>query len=295
MNGNNDMGPTAAGAGARACPTSLVGLIDAAGTQHAYAGTSARIVSLVPSLTELLFDLGLGDQLVGRTGFCVHPRDALRTVPKVGGTKDVRIERVRALSPTHVLVNMDENRRETVEELAAFVPNIIVTHPGTPLDNLALFHLLGGVFGAERAALQLGEDLRAALAEASALRTEVPDEAVLYLIWREPWMTVARDTYIAATLAAVGWHTLPEVAGGETGAARYPAFTWDAPWLLGVERVLLSTEPYRFRDAHIGEVAGLAGRPAALVDGEMVSWYGSRAARGVRWLCALRRSLAVGA
>lgn len=266
--------------------------IDAAGQAHPPAGPEARIVSLVPSLTELLFDLGLGERVVGRTGFCVHPRAALRTVPKVGGTKDVRLERVRELAPTHVLVNMDENRRETVDELAAFVPHIVVTHPNTPQDNLALFELLGGIFGAEAAAAGLAADLRAALAEAAALRATLPDERVLYLIWREPWMTVARDTYIAATLAAVGWHTLPAVEGGETGAARYPAFEWTAPWLGEVERVLLSTEPYRFRETHVDEVARLAARPVTLVDGEMVSWYGSRAARGVRWLCALRQTLA---
>ena len=270
------------------CPT----WIDAAGRLHSPAGADARIVSLVPSLTELVFDLGLGERLVGRTGFCVHPREALRAVPKVGGTKDVNLARIRELAPTHVLVNMDENRRETVDALAAFVPHIVVTHPNTPQDNLVLFALLGGVFGADAAAARLAHELRAVLDEAAALRAALADERVLDLIWRDPWMTVARDTYIAATLAEVGWSTLPAVEGGETGAARYPAFDWDAPWLAGVERVLLSTEPYRFRAAHLAEVARLAARPALLVDGEMVSWYGSRAARGLRWLMALRRGLA---
>lgn len=265
--------------------------VDAAGVRHACAGPQAHIVSLVPSLTELLFDLGLGDRVVGRTGFCVHPREALRAVPKVGGTKDVKLERIRELAPTHVLVNMDENRRETVDALAVFVPNVVVTHPMTPRDNLALFELLGGVFGAEGAAGRLARDLCDALAEAAALRAALSEERVLYLIWREPWMTVARDTYIAATLAAVGWHTLPAVQGGETGAARYPVFDWDAPWLGEVERMLLSSEPYRFRESHVAEVTRLAARPALRVDGEMVSWYGSRAAMGLRWLCALRRGL----
>ncbi|HRP22409.1 MAG TPA: helical backbone metal receptor [Thauera sp.] len=267
------------------------GWIDAGGKRHAAADGQVRIVSLVPSLTELLFDLGVGDRVVGRTGFCVHPREALRIVPKVGGTKDVKLDRIRELAPTHVLVNMDENRRETVDELAAFVPHIVVTHPNTPQDNLDLFALLGGVFGAEGAAARLADDLRAALAEAAALRATLADERVLYLIWREPWMTIARDTYIAATLEAVGWRTLPAVEGGETGAARYPAFDWDAPWLASVDRVLLSTEPYPFRESHVDEVGRLAARPALLVDGEMVSWYGSRAATGLRWLCALRRQL----
>lgn len=277
---------------ARTSPGAARTSTDAVGQRHAPAGPDARIVSLVPSLTELVFELGLGDRLVGRTGFCVHPHEALRGVPKVGGTKDVKLERIRELAPTHVLVNMDENRRETVDALAAFVPHIVVTHPNTPQDNLPLFALLGGIFGAEDAAARLADELRAALAEAVALRRTLADERVLYLIWREPWMTVARDTYIAATLAEVGWHTLPAVEGGETGAARYPAFDWGAPWLADVARVLLSTEPYRFREAHLPEVEALARRPALLVDGEMVSWYGSRAARGLRWLIALRRGSA---
>ncbi len=277
---------------ARTSPDAARTSTDAVGQRHAPAGPDARIVSLVPSLTELVFELGLGDRLVGRTGFCVHPHEALRGVPKVGGTKDVKLERIRELAPTHVLVNMDENRRETVDALAAFVPHIVVTHPNTPQDNLPLFALVGGVFGAEDAAARLADELRAALAEAVALRRTLADERVLYLIWREPWMTIARDTYIAATLAEVGWHTLPAVEGGETGAARYPAFDWGAPWLADVARVLLSTEPYRFREAHLPEVEALARRPALLVDGEMVSWYGSRAARGLRWLIALRRGSA---
>ena len=267
-------------------------LTDALGTVHRPASGEARIVSLVPSLTELVCDMGLAANLVGRTGFCIHPRETLRAVTKVGGTKDVKLDLVRELAPTHLIVNIDENRRETVEELAAFVPHVVVTHPCTPEDNFALYRLFGALFDRRAEAERLAAELAAALAEAHAVAAGLPPEDVLYLIWREPWMGVARDTYIAATLAAVGWHTLPAVEGGETGAARYPAFDWDAPWIESVERVLLSTEPYRFRASHVDEVEGLAARPALLVDGEMVSWYGSRAATGLRWLCALRRALA---
>ncbi|MDH5579077.1 MAG: helical backbone metal receptor, partial [Betaproteobacteria bacterium] len=100
---------------------------------------SSRIVSLVPSLTELVCALGLGEALVGRTGFCVHPQDVVRRIPKVGGTKDVDLAKVRALEPTHVVLNVDENRKETADELATFVPNLVVTHPLGPLDNLGLY------------------------------------------------------------------------------------------------------------------------------------------------------------
>ncbi len=265
-------------------------LQDAVGVCHAPAGGDARIVCLVPSITELVWDLGLGPQLVGRTGFCVRPRDALRAVAKVGGTKDVNLERVRALAPTHVIVNVDENRRETVEALAAFVPHVIVTHPCAPADNFALYRLLGGIFGRAAQAKALCAALEEALAGARAVGAALPREAVLYLIWREPWMTVSAGTYIAATLATVGWDAVPVAA-----PARYPAFTWDEPALAGVARVLLSSEPYRFQARHVAEVAALSGRPACLVDGEAASWYGSRAIAGLRELARLRRALHDGA
>ncbi len=262
-------------------------LVDASGHRHQPHSGPARIVSLVPSLTELVCDLGLAGQLVGRTGFCIHPRAILKTIPKVGGTKDVNLARLRELAPTHVIVNVDENRRECVEEIAACVPHVIVTHPCTPEDNLPVYRLLGAIFGREAEAARLCADLAAALDEARAVGASLPAEKVLYLIWREPWMTVARSTYISAMLAVVGWQTVPEA-----DEPRYPAFEWDAPWLAGVARVFLSSEPYRFRDNHLAEVAAASGRPAALIDGEMASWYGSRAVAGLRYLTELRRTLA---
>ncbi|WP_254050944.1 helical backbone metal receptor [Zoogloea sp. LCSB751] len=263
-------------------------LVDATGQRHDPWEGPARIVSLVPSLTELVCELGLADQLVGRTGFCIHPRATLKTIPKVGGTKDVNLARLRELAPTHVIVNIDENRKDCVEEIARFVPNVIVTHPCQPEDNLPLYRLFGAVFGCEARAEALADELTEAVALALAAGRELPRERVLYLIWRDPWMTVAPDTYISASLAMVGWDSWPAPGDG----VRYPAFDWDAPWLAEVDRVFLSSEPYRFRDAHVAEVAGLAGRPARLIDGEMTSWYGSRAAAGLRYLAALRRQLA---
>jgi len=261
-------------------------LVDALGTTHTPCAGPARIVSLVPSLTELLWDLGLGDELVGRTGFCIHPKAALKPIPKVGGTKDVNIEAVRRLAPTHLVVNIDENRREQVDALRACVPHVIVTHPCRPEDNLDLYRLLGGVFGRAPEAARLATDLQAALDEAGRVRAELPAERVLYLIWRAPWMTVARSTYISACLAAVGWQSWPPVDD-----PRYPQFDWAAPWLAEVDRVLLSSEPYRFQARHLAEVASASGRPALLIDGEAASWYGSRAIAGLRELVALRRRL----
>ncbi len=251
---------------------------DAGGTSHAACGGDARIVSLVPSLTELLFDLGLGAQVVGRTGFCIHPREQVRAVPKVGGTKDPDFAKIRALAPTHVVLNIDENRREDAEVLREFVPNLVVTHPNAPADNLGLYALLGGIFQRESAALALAAQFERALA---AVRpgAATPGERVLYLIWREPWMGVSRETYISQMLALVGWQTVP-VAPSQ----RYPVLQLEA--LAGsVDRVLLSSEPYPFRERHLDEVrAALPGLPVQLIDGEMISWYGSRAIAGLDYL-----------
>lgn len=264
--------------------------VDAAGVAHDIAGAGARIVSLVPSITELLFALGLDTQIVGRTGFCVHPHDKVRQVRKVGGTKAVKIDAIRALRPTHLIVNIDENELDTVEQLRAVVPHVVVTHPQTPRDNLALYALLGGIFDREPEARRLSEALEQRLNEAAS--HAFPTQNVLYLIWRAPWMTVARDTYIAAMLRLVNWQTLPDVQGGAAGAARYPTLDFDdARWLADVDRILLSSEPYRFTQTHCDALARdprLAGKRIELIDGEMVSWYGVRAIEGVDYL--LRRA-----
>lgn len=258
--------------------------VDALGRAHESFEGQPRIVSLVPSLTELVCDLGLAECLVGRTGFCVHPREVLRRVPKVGGTKDVKLAALRQLAPTHVIADIDENRREAVEEIMGFVPHVIVVHPKIVDDNLDLYRLLGRVFRREAEAARLAADFAAARGELAAVAAGRPREAMLYPIWREPWMTVRRDTYIAAMLAAAGWDTLPAAA-----AVRYPSFDWAAPWLAEVERVLLPSEPYAFGDDDAAEVAARLGRPVLRVDGEMISWYGSRAIHGLRYLARLRR------
>ncbi|WOB08431.1 helical backbone metal receptor [Piscinibacter gummiphilus] len=249
-----------------------------------------RIASLVPSLTELVVELGLESHLVARTGFCIHPAPQLREVPKVGGTKDVNLAKLRQLAPTHVLVNVDENRADIVPALQAMGAEVVVTQPNGPEDNLSLIDQLVQAFGhlpgvAERA-VRLDRALRDELVHSRAFASS--PQHVLYLIWHGPWMTVARDTYISRMLATVGWSTLPAVEGGAHGAARYPVVRGDEPWLTSVQRVLLSSEPFRFDDAHVREAQALC--PQAIVqrvDGELVSWYGPRAVPGLRYLRAL--------
>jgi hypothetical protein len=238
-----------------------------------------RIISLVPSITELLCDLGLADRIVGRTGFCVHPRERVASIPKVGGTKDLRMGVIRALAPTHVIVNVDENRREDAEALAAFVPEVIVTHPLGPADNLALYRQLGAAFAVETAAEALCDRFAAAsTAVAQRVGDRVPEQ-VLYLIWRDPWMTVSPDTYISRTLALVGWRTHPL-----TAPERYPVIRLEE-YAHRIDRVLLSSEPFHFKERHLPEVqAAVPGATVSLIDGEMCSWYGSRAIAGLHYL-----------
>ncbi|MBI3528874.1 MAG: ABC transporter substrate-binding protein [Betaproteobacteria bacterium] len=276
-------------------------VVDAIGRVHALARADARIVSLVPSVTELLFELGVGDRLVGRTGFCIHPKDSIKTVPKVGGTKSVDIERIRELAPTHLIVNIDENEKPTVDQLANFVPNVIVTHPLGPLDNLPLYRLLGAIFGRESRAAELCEAFQKAYSDAVGACADLPRERVLYLLWKSPWMTVSRDTYVSRTLAAVGWDTV-EIESRD----RYPKIELTPALVSRVDRVLLSSEPYAFRERHLDEIRQTLAAAnhyfvptvleevespvtVSLIDGEMTSWYGSRAIEGMRHLRCLRR------
>jgi len=260
-------------------------LTDAVGREHVpVARGAARIVSLVPSITELLCDLGLASSLVGRTGFCIHPADVVRAIPKVGGTKDVSIDKIRALAPTHLVVNIDENEKPTVEALAQWVPNIIVTHPLAPRDNIALYRLLGGIFDTEARAAALCDAFEREYALLHAT-PKGPARSVLYCIWKDPWMTVSGDTYIARMMAEIGWRAWQPA---QAGAVRYPVFEWSDQNADAIDGVLLASEPYRFTDMHAKALEEQIGKPVRLVDGEMMSWYGSRAIAGLRYLADLR-------
>ncbi len=268
--------------------------------------TPLRIVSLVPSVTELLIDLGFADFLVARTGFCIHPAQVVQKIAKVGGTKDVNLNKIRALAPTHVVVNVDENDQPTVDALRSFVPNVVVTHPCAPADNIGLIdQLLLALLPAlsqlpiatnliaahaiSTLATALKDQVNARLYSLQAAQTTRAPQRVLYLIWRDPWMTVARDTYISRMLDQIAWQTWPDVCGGDglstPGATRYPRLQCDEAWLGQIDRVLLSSEPYSFGAQHVREVqAWMPHAKVQLVDGEMLSWYGSRAVRGLDYL-----------
>ena len=261
---------------------------DAIGTVHERCDyrSGIRIVSLVPSITELLCDLGLAPAIVGRTGFCIHPADVVKDIAKVGGTKTVNLEKIRRLAPTHLVVNIDENEKPTVDALARFVPHVIVTHPQEPSDNLDLYRLFGHVFACEREADALCEGFEAARSSLERARNAAswPHRRVLYLIWKDPWMTIARDTYIAAMLGLIDWEQIDVGDSIAGGSSRYPAIDL-AQAVRRADLVLLSSEPYRFTEEHVAEVATTCAiDDVRMVDGELLSWYGSRAIAGLEYL-----------
>jgi ABC-type hemin transport system substrate-binding protein len=255
-----------------------------------------RIVSLVPSLTELVCELGLSDRLVGRTSFCVHPAPALAAVPRIGGTKTPKLDRIIELEPTHLIVNVDENRRADVEWLAARVPCVLATHPIEIEDHFELFERFGQIFDRADRASALSADLARGLERVSAKRYH--RLAVAYYIWRDPWMSIGFDTFIARMLAAVG--LFPVVTGAPDAAVRYPKLEPVELARHSVDAVLLSSEPCRFGASdrltlRSGLRAGPGGDgsrvPILGIDGEMCSWYGSRVMLGLRYLEAFRERL----
>jgi len=265
--------------------------IDAVGAAHSNASPDSRIVSLVPSITELICDLGLAAQLVGRTKWCIHPHEVVETIPTIGGTKKVNLDKLRALAPSHVIVNIDENPREMADAIAEFVPNVIVTHPVDPRDNLELYRFIGGLFGKAEKAESLCGEFDRAFHDLDSVAHGLPERRVLYLIWKDPWMTVASDTYIARTLDLIRWKTI------DVGSERYPEIEIDTDLVANLDLVLLSSEPLHFNEGHIQQFSEAFGCPLEkllLIDGEMTSWYGSRAIRGLDYVRALAQSLATG-
>lgn len=253
------------------------------------AGANARIACLVPSITELVVALGLGDRLVARTRFCIHPAERLQHVPAIGGTKKANLAKLKALAPTHVILNVEENTREMEAAIREFAPHVIVTYPKRPEDNPPLFRLLGGIFGRTADAEALAAKFDVALKRLLALKPSLPARRVLYFIWKKPWMGVSRDTYIANALALVNWQVL-----GHREGVDYPELTLTPALLAEAELVLFSTEPYSFKEADLDEFARTQKCPREklrLIDGEYASWYGPRAIAGLDYLAEFAQAI----
>lgn len=242
-----------------------------------------RIISLVPSQTELLWSLGLEEQVVGITKFCVRPEVWFRQKTRVGGTKTVHLDRVAALKPDLILANREENVREQVEALARDYP-VWVSDVGTLPDALHMIAQVGTLTWKAPEAQALIRRIEAAF-EAHAPASDWQPRRAAYFIWRKPWMVAGGDTFIHAMLTAAGFVNVFE------DTERYPeVLLADLP-ARAPEVLLLSTEPYPFQEKHLFEFQEVC--PQAdirLVDGEMFSWYGSRLLEAPAYFQGLRGS-----
>ena len=248
----------------------------------------ARIVSLVPSITETLFALGLEGRIAGVTVFCTEPRREVARTPKVGREKDPDLSRIRALAPDLVLANMEENRREVVDALRAEGVTVWVTFPRTVAEGIRLIRELGALTATQAAADALAGPLEAALARTLARVAGGPRPRVFCPIWRNPYMTINRDTYVHDVLRTCGAENVFAAAD-----IRYPTVTLEAVRAEAPDVILLPDEPYRFRAAHLADFTDLEDVPAVrsgrihLVDGKLLSWYGPRIAESLGRLPAL--------
>jgi ABC-type Fe3+-hydroxamate transport system substrate-binding protein len=238
-----------------------------------------RIVSLCPSLTELVFDLGRGADLVGRTRFCIHPADGVAAVERVGGTKNPKLERIVALAPDIVLLNEEENRREDAEALAAAGIRTHASFPRTAAETAAMVREIGRALEREAEAEAIARDIEARSARVRAAARGRPTVRWAYLIWREPWMAAGGGTFVGALLDQAGGRNV-----FEDREARYPEVAPDELAAAAPDAVLLSTEPFPFTERYIDELAALTGLPRErfrIVEGELLSWHGSRTPRGI--------------
>lgn len=251
-----------------------------------------RIVSLVPSHTESLHGLGLADRVVGRTRFCVHPEPWVSTVPTVGGTKDAKLERILELRPDLVVADKDENPKALVEALGAAGVDVLWSDIATVQDACAFLTRLGERCGAQSSAAAHVAAIEDTLAvvRAAAPRPAIP---VFCPIWHRPWMTFTGGAYPSAMLAAVGFrNVLADHAGPKYFPVEEPEVRAARP-----QWTLLPTEPFPFH-SHSVETRGLGPAGSALrvrvIDGEALTWFGTRTEHGLRTLAQTAASLGPG-
>lgn len=227
-----------------------------------------KVISLVPSITETLFDLGLtSDEIIGRTKFCIHPQEFVNDVEIIGGTKNLNIEKIRALKPDLIIANKEENVKEQVEELMKDF-KVLVTNVETLADNYDLIKQLGHLFGKDENALifNLKTD------EAFDIPKSEQSLKVAYLIWKDPYMTVGGDTFISRILEELGFQNLFK------NQKRYPEI--QLADVKQADLIFLSSEPFPFNEKHMAEIQDICvDQKIIIVDGEAFSWYGSHLAK----------------
>ena len=243
---------------------------DALGFEFTFSSPPARVVSLVPSLTETLFDLGAGEDVVGITDYCIFPPDLDR--PRVGGTKNPDVDAIRRLHPDLVHMNLEENLARHADEIRAFAP-VFVTEPKSVDDVLQLFQQLGTIHSREQEADNLGHSLSAARQFASR------PFSFLCAIWKKPWMWCGGDTYVSNLISTAGGRNLLE------SESRYPIHDVSHALRLGPDLVVLPDEPYRFTDSDARSIEEQgARRVLGPFPGHLVTWHGSRTIQGLRFL-----------
>jgi ABC-type Fe3+-hydroxamate transport system substrate-binding protein len=244
----------------------MLTLTDQLGREVSLINWPKRIISLVPSQTELLFYWGLDKEIAGITQYCIHPADKTAAKLKVGGTKKLNLPLIHALNPDLILANKEENDRLQMEELMAHYPTY-VSNPHNLPSALQMISDIGKLVNRTGQS----EELTATINTQFRQMVIAPvRRRVLYVIWRKPYMAAGKGTFIDDMLRRCGFVNI-------VSAERYPEISIDTVKQLAPEFVLLSSEPYPFNQKHAHEIAlQLPGTPVKLVDGEMFSWYGSR-------------------
>lgn len=225
-----------------------------------------RIISLVPSQTELLFDLGLDEEIVGITKFCIHPKEKFKSKVKVGGTKKLNLDVIRDLKPDLIIANKEENDQTQIEELILEFP-VWISDITNLEDTFEMIDQIGTLTGTSQMAIQLVSKIKKGFSE---LKLKSSNRKVAYFIWKDPYMLAGKNTFIDAVLSIAGFDNVLSMS-------RYPMVSLLDLKAINPDLIFLSSEPYPFEDEHVSEMQTLFPEASIIiVDGELFSWYGSR-------------------
>ena len=233
-----------------------------------FSETPKRIVSLVPSQTELLVDLGLQSQLVGATKFCIHPKSLNSNIMIVGGTKSIHLDKIEVLQPDIIICNKEENTKEIVENCSTIAP-VWVSDIYTVQDSLSMVSLLAALFEKEVQGRNIIDIIEKERNEFRSFIASKSPKKVAYLIWENPYMAAGQQTFINDLLLENRFQNI-----FQDPTSRYPEVSEEI--LKEADMILLSSEPFPFKEKHISELQEITNKKVILVDGEYFSWYGSR-------------------
>ncbi|MEO5562069.1 MAG: helical backbone metal receptor [Chitinophagaceae bacterium] len=229
--------------------------------------TPQRIISLVPSQTELLYSLGLREEVIGITKFCVHPEEWFRSKPRIGGTKEIKMGLIHQLQPDLIIANKEENVKEQIEELANHYP-VWISDVNDLDDACEMIEQIGSMNDRVSSSKEMVQEIKEGFAK---LKTIHNKPKTCYLIWSNPYMTTGGDTFIHSMLEAAGFDNIYK------SQQRYPEVTLEQLSTMNCQLLLLASEPFPFKEKHKEEIQQLLpNTKIILVDGEMFSWYGSR-------------------